>query len=280
MFKKPPLPLVGNKSSLSKAIVEQLKKFKNKGIKIIIDLFGGTGIVSRLAASLFPECLVIYNNYGDKFYTQRLKQIPRTNEVLQQIHSIGDKYKLKLHKPIINEDAKREILDTINDDDDILTIGRWLLFSSNAPPTTKDELCKMQLYYNPRMTTIDETDTNDWILDNMKVVHEDWWDLYNRFHAEQSDDVLWIADPPYFNTTNRQYGGYSLDLLDYIKMMALFKSSHVMIFSNNNNMQQLCQAMKDNFNIDDLHIPEMVKLGKKTIGYNVNVFDTVAIVNV
>ena len=66
-----PLPFVGQKRNFVKAFKSELAK--KEPPKIFVDLFGGSGLLSRAAKDAHPTATVIYNDFDN--YRLRLNSI-------------------------------------------------------------------------------------------------------------------------------------------------------------------------------------------------------------
>ena len=103
-YSKPPLPFEGNKKLWRKNYKEILKGFGD--IEIFIDLFGGSGILSRWTKDTYKDSIVIYNDFDN--YRERLKNITTTNELLRDIREI---LKDVPHRKLIDEAKTKQIKD-------------------------------------------------------------------------------------------------------------------------------------------------------------------------
>jgi adenine-specific DNA methylase len=54
---------------------------------VLVDLFGGSGLLSHIARRVRPEASVIYNDFDG--FAERLQAIPQTNELLERIWEIA-----------------------------------------------------------------------------------------------------------------------------------------------------------------------------------------------
>ena len=114
MFKKPPLPFIGNKNKYIKYInVILIPYLKHNGLiddkTIIVDVFGGSGILSHIFAFNFPNNQIIYNDYDN--YTQYLKHdnLIKLNKILHYLRNIFDDY--PTDKITAEENEKEHIFD-------------------------------------------------------------------------------------------------------------------------------------------------------------------------
>ena len=61
-YSTPPLPFRGNKRNFIREFKEVLSGIKD--IDVVVDLFGGSGLLSRAAKDVLPHARVIYNDFG------------------------------------------------------------------------------------------------------------------------------------------------------------------------------------------------------------------------
>ena len=98
-----PLPFQGQKRIFLRRVKDKLKRI-TKEITMIVDLFGGSGLLSHTAKRLCPWCEVIYNDFDD--YHVRLEHIPETNAILdfvrQKLKGLANKQRVsdKIHDEI------------------------------------------------------------------------------------------------------------------------------------------------------------------------------------
>lgn len=93
-----PLPFIGQKRMWIKEIEDVVtNEFKN--IKIFIDLFGGSGLVSHTIKQARPDAIVIWNDYDN--FKERLDNIEQTNEIIEKIRPflLGKKKRNELMIP-------------------------------------------------------------------------------------------------------------------------------------------------------------------------------------
>ena len=115
VYNQAPLPFQGQKRKFLKEFKIALNDFKGA---TFIDLFGGSGLLSHTAKSIFPGARVIYNDFDD--YSKRLRHVKSTNALLAKIRSIvGDYPKdqrlpVSLKEVILGEIAKEQGLSLIH----------------------------------------------------------------------------------------------------------------------------------------------------------------------
>ena len=89
MFRTAPLPFQGQKRRFATSFVAVLNELKEKKeVKIVVDLFGGSGLLSHTAKSILPDSRVVYNDFDD--YCKRLHNVECTNKLLSDIRIIAE----------------------------------------------------------------------------------------------------------------------------------------------------------------------------------------------
>ena len=76
-----PLPFMGQKRRWVNDLVALLSDATEP--TTVVDVFGGSGLLSRLAKDLYPSAHVIYNDHDN--YTDRLHHIEDTERLRQEI---------------------------------------------------------------------------------------------------------------------------------------------------------------------------------------------------
>lgn len=144
-----PLPFMGQKRYFLRDFTEVLEQVEGQ-IDTVVDLFGGSGLLSHTAKRVLPGCRVVYNDFDR--YDRRLAAVEDTNAILIAI-------KERLTGLQANQrltDAQRaDVLAIVEDAQnrlgwvDILTIGRSVLFSGKYV-TSLEELRKHTMYNRVR----------------------------------------------------------------------------------------------------------------------------------
>lgn len=140
IFKQAPLPFVGQKRQFLKHFEQVLNdNIPGNGEGwTIIDVFGGSGLLSHTAKQLKPEARVIYNDFDR--YADRLKHISDINRLREILYQSVDGIIAK--KERLSKQIKKEIINKINDFKgfkDLNSLSSWLLFSGTQV-STFDEL--------------------------------------------------------------------------------------------------------------------------------------------
>lgn len=233
---KPPLRFLGNKFYTLNKLYKRFENLKLDEDTIIIDTFGGSGLLSDFFRKLYPNNKVIYNDYDG--YTKRLKKI--SAEVLDKLRELFKGVKPK-RRP--TPEVAKKIYDyVINLDRDLIDIDT-IISSCCLKGTVKIGEFRACSIYN-KIPKTNLTIPNDW-LENVEIVHKDYRELLEEFKDKK---VLWIFDVPYVDTMDTTYksGWYTGDCLEFLgkikefEKMVIFNSDkkpmdEIMRYYNKNN---------------------------------------------
>lgn len=245
MFKTAPLPFQGQKRRFAGNFVTALSELKEKqDIKIVVDLFGGSGLLSHIAKYIVPEAKVIYNDFDN--YSNRLLNIGKTNKLLSDIRLLlGDTTR---DKRLIDEHKKAKIIERIAQDDkegfvDYITLSASLLFSAKYA-LTLEEFSKEHFYNRVKASDYD-FDANEYLA-GLDVVSVDYQELYNQY--KDVEGVVFVVDPPYLSTDTSTYNSDKYwKLRDYLDVLnVLVGSNYVFFTSNKSSLIELCEWLEDN----------------------------------
>lgn len=239
---KSPLPFQGQKRFFIKEFRNVLEK--TQGVKIVVDLFGGSGLLSRIAKDILTGAKVIYNDFDN--YKQRLENIKTTNKILKDIGLILKDY--KKNQRVSSED-KNKILDVFKKYEenksfvDYITLSSSVLFSSNYANSFEE--MEKQTMWNRLVFQYQEA--NEY-LNGLEVVSYDYRDLFEKYKDE--DGVLFIFDPPYLTTDIKSYKNVNYwTLVDYLNILLLTKFNNFIYFtSNKGSLIDLIKWINNNFN--------------------------------
>lgn len=225
-YTKAPLPFTGQKRNFlnltEKALIENIKN--NGEGWTIIDVFGGSGLLARLAKDVKPQARVIYNDYDN--YAERIANIKQTNQLRQLLANCLIEVKPEAR---LSNEKKKEIVDIIqhfNGYKDIKVLASWLLFSGNDVKSI-EELFKKTLWNN--LTKRDYPVADDY-LDGLDIVRMDFKELINKY--QHKEKVLFLLDPPYICTEQSTYKKETyFDLIDFLELMRLIRPPFIMFSS-------------------------------------------------
>lgn len=247
LIKIPPLPYTGAKT---RWLDEIGKIIYRRPAKTYVDLFGGSGIISRFIKDLYPEANVVYNNLGLD-YIQRLDRIGLTNAILLKLEDCAaqggilewerNHYSIygKSHKKnapkgptrypaSIEKSLKEAIVELYNQDAglDIATIASRVTFSGKPTRTLEDLLS--QGFYRRGVLNIhySEQKAAEYTR-GLTIRNEDYADLIDEYRGS---DCIFIADPPYPKGSSRAY--IKEDRIPVDTIIGQLRGSRSIIFSN------------------------------------------------
>ncbi|HHF3795267.1 TPA: hypothetical protein ACPP4W_001322 [Haemophilus influenzae] len=235
-FKQAPLPFIGQK----RMFLKHFETVLNENIKgdgkdwTIIDVFGGSGLLSNTAKRVKPKSRVIYNGYSERL--NYITEINQLREILYQtVNGIITKNKL------ISKRLKEEIINKINNFSgykDVNCLSSWLLFSGQQV-NSLDELFKQRFYNCIRKS---DYELADGYLNGLEVINESFHQLLPKFIDKEK--VLLILDPPYLCTRQESYKQASyFDLIDFLRLIHLTKPPFIFFSSTKSEFIRFIEAM-------------------------------------
>ena len=239
-FSSSPLPFRGSKRYYVRRFREVLAQTQN--IDTVVDLFGGSALLSRVAKDTLPNCRVIYNDFDH--YDTRLANAANTNALLRSIApllaNVPDNKK-------IHTETKIKILELCAEEEkrhavDYITLSGSLLFSGNWAQSY-EELSKQTMYN--RMVKTDYNVAN--YLSGLEVTHCDYRELFNAHKANKK--ALFLLDPPYLQTEHSAYKADTYwQLKDYLDVLALLDDTKYVLFtSGKSQIIELCDWINQSF---------------------------------
>lgn len=196
-YTKAPLPFQGQKRMYLKPFAKEIASFS--ATSTFIDLFGGSGLLSRTIKDIHPKARVIYNDYD--YYMGRLAMIPHTEQLRKQLHLILGSSDNKRVDPL----TANKIVDLLERHEaegkpiDYVTLSSWIMFNMNYFHSV-DELRGRRLYNKVASTPI--APATDY-LEGLEIMHLDYRKLLNQYRDDPN--AVFIFDPPYLSTDNTQY---------------------------------------------------------------------------
>lgn len=240
-FKQAPLPFIGQKRMFLKHVEIVLNKhIDGEGDGwTIVDVFGGSGLLSHTAKRLKPKATVIYNDFDG--YAERLKHIDDINRLRQIIFNY-------LHGIIpkngrLSKEIKAEIINKINDFKgykDLNCLASWLLFSGQQVGSIEALFAK-DFWYCVRQS---DYPTADGYLDGIEVISESFHKLIPRY--QNQDKVLLLLDPPYLCTHQESYKQATyFDLIDFLRLINLTKPPYIFFSSTKSEFIRYLDYMQE-----------------------------------
>lgn len=264
-YTQAPLPFMGQKRRWNQEFKKALiTEFTDCGT--FVDLFGGSGLLSRFTKSARPDAQVIYNDFDN--YSRRIKAIPTTNALLSDLRAIvsGFPKNKRITGPLLSK-----VLNKIAEYDsrgfiDYVTLSASLLFSGKYA-TSFGELKENSLY-----NTIKQTDYSaPGYLDGIEVVHEDYRILFNKWGGVKN--VCFLIDPPYLSTQAVTYTGY-WKLRDYLDVLHTLNGTNFFYFtSEKSSIIELCEWLDKEYGCGNPFAGAIRKELKSHLNYGANYTD-------
>lgn len=237
IYTSAPLPFMGQKRKFIKEFKRILERYPND--VTIVDLFGGSGLLSHVAKSVKPGATVVYNDFDN--YRRRIANIPRTNALLVRIRAITDALP---RDKMICRPYRDQILQLIAAEEhtgfvDYITLSSSLLFSMKYA-NNMEELVKETFYNTTRRGDYDATG----YLDGLTIVQKDYKALFAEYR--DTPGVLFLVDPPYLST---ETGTYTMrwKLGDYLDVLTILQGRDFIYFtSNKSQIIELCEWIGQN----------------------------------
>lgn len=223
-----PLPFAGQKRRWLKQLEPIIRSLPSN--TIFVDVFGGSGLVSRLCKDVHPTARVIYNDYDN--YSERLHHIAETEQLRQEIVSILAPLN---HNSRVPEEYKALVLRAVQAHEkrcqyvDWVTLSGWLLFTNNFAYSLED-LASRGLYAHPSRTALSDADASERYLRGLEIVSVDYRELLSA-HKDASNTIL-ILDPPYLSTKCYGYKGDSWSCDDYLDLLTMMPTTNYLYFSS------------------------------------------------
>lgn len=251
---------MGQKRYFLRDFTEVLEQVEGK-IDTVVDLFGGSGLLSHTAKRVLPGWRVIYNDFDH--YDRRLAAVEQTNEILRVI-----KDRLTGIEPNqrLTVQQRADVLAIVEGYEqrsgyvDIVTIGRSVLFSGKWV-TSLAELRKHTMYNRVHGADYDCAG----YLDGLEVVHIDYRDLFEQNRGNSR--ALFVLDPPYLTTECGQYENY-WKLTDYLNVLSLLKGTKYVYFtSDKSQLVELCQWLANEYREAAPMYGATVRMRTNTLNY-------------
>lgn len=225
--KTAPLPFTGQKRMFLRQFENILKdNIPNDGEGLIVlDVFGGSGLLAHNAKRILPKATVIYNDFDG--YAKRLTNINDTNRLRQELFEIlKDEPRSLALTPMV----KAKVLDIIANFDgfiDVQTLAGWLLFSGRQVANL-DEFLAESTFYNRIVKT--DYPNADGYLDGLTLECLDFEKLLQKY--QNTPNCLLVLDPPYLCTAQGAYAmhGY-FGMTKFLRLMQFVRPPYVFFSS-------------------------------------------------
>ena len=200
VFNSPPLPFVGQKRNWVKTFRNLLtENIPDAGDGwTVVDVFGGSGILSDVAKRTLPKARVIYNDFDN--YHERLEHIPETNALREKLLAIVDGCEFRRKLPPEIRARVIEAIDSFEGYKDFSTIATWFVFTGNTCREWEKVRRLSGLYDRVPSTPYPSAEG---YLDGVETVTKDFEELMAE-HAG-NHRALFVLDPPYLCTAQDAY---------------------------------------------------------------------------
>lgn len=276
IYNRAPLPFQGQKRNFIKDFKKVLATYPDD--ITIVDLFGGSGLLSLVAKAEKPNAEVIYNDYDN--YCERLENIPSTNILLSKINDIIGTFPKSKRLPM---EKKEQIIDLIDKEAkkgnfiDYITLSSALLFSTHYV-TNLEDLKKETFYKQQKCNSLSHIKTHAYsaegYLDDIKVVRMDYKELFEKY--KDKSNVLFLLDPPYLSTNTGTYKMY-WKLKDYLDVLTILNGHNFIFFTTNkSSLVELLEWIQEQSK--SFALPKIKRVDRaKTLTHNAEYIDTMLI---
>lgn len=266
LFKKAPLPFQGQKNKWFAQFSEFLDKIECKASAInknvcVIDVFGGSGLLSHWSKRLHPSFTVIYNDFDN--YSDRIAHIHDVNMMMDDLHKLfAERDRNKINDKLTPPEVVRlrSFITSHTGYVDEHCLSYWLQFSG-AQKRPIDELLDVNNYYLHIPNNHYNEEEAKHYLDDIKVIHEDASD-YHKFQQiikpliPENSITLYILDPPYLYCDKTGYKTSYFKLESTIDLINYFINDDYFIFFNStksgftdfiHKLKELIPAIREDF---------------------------------
>lgn len=234
-FTSAPLPFQGQKRKFIKSFREVIATLPDDAI--IVDLFGGSGLLAHTAKRVKPDAMVIYNDFDG--YANRLLHVGQTNALLDRLRPFVTTFKKSQRLPADVERKVKEIVQQVVESGDYVdwvTLSSNLLFSSKYATSLAD-FCSSGLYNNFTAKSYEA----EGYLDGLIVTSTDYRKLVKQYAGDSR--VVFLLDPPYLSTDVKTYT-MSWTMADYLDVLATLQGNNFIYFtSSKSQIIELCEWM-------------------------------------
>lgn len=237
---KAPLPFVGQKRFFLKhfrQVIDEHIPDNGEGWTII-DVFGGSGLLSNNAKYLKPAATVIFNDFDN--YCERLKHVDDSNRLRRQLMDVLSDYP---RQTLLDKNVKNQVIAVLKDFEghiDMRVVSTWLLFAGKHA-VSLDELYASHLYNSLRRTDFPAVDD---YLTGVDIVCESYDTLIPQY-ANQPKTLL-VFDPPYVNT---QQGAYAqkeyFGMVQFLKLMQCVRPPYIFFSSTRSELPAYLDFLRE-----------------------------------
>lgn len=222
-----PLPFTGQKRRFLAAFKQVLNQcISDNGTGwIIVDVFGGSGLLAHTAKRCKPNARVIYNDFDG--YATRLHNINDTNRLRKIIFNLTQHLPRNQKLPENVQTQVQAALQSFDGFVDLQSVASWLLFSGRQTSDLHDLLHNHTYYNGVRLS--DYPSANEY-LDDLEIMSKSYADLLPEFLSQ--DKVLFLFDPPYVCTAQGAYRNDTyFGMVEFLKLMSMVRPPFIFFSS-------------------------------------------------
>lgn len=225
-YKQAPLPFMGAKKNFIENFRRILHTKEISPDTTILDLFGGSGLLSHHLKRWYPDNEVVWNDYDN--YAHRLELIPITNQIKAELES---RFSFSRIESKIPDETKEQILEIITkymqkygeENIDFITLSASFLFSGNYAKNFKE--FSKECFYNRYSAKVL---VSDGYLKGVVRESGDYRDVLQKYAHKK---CLLILDPPYWGTETGNYNA-GIRLIEYLRLCESLRGRDFVLFSS------------------------------------------------
>lgn len=226
-YSQAPLPFIGQKRRFLKDFETVLNQHLNDDGTgwVIVDVFGGSGLLAHTAKRCKPAARVIYNDFDS--YATRLQNISDTNRLRKIIFDLTQHLPRNKKLPEKEKQQVQTAIKTFDGFVDLQSVASWLLFSGRQTSDLNDLLNNHNYYNGVRIGNYPLAGN---YLDGLEITSKSYADLLPEFLSQ--DKVLFLFDPPYVCTAQGAYrNDVYFGMVEFLKMMRLVRPPFIFFSS-------------------------------------------------
>jgi len=257
VYNNSPLPFQGQKRNFAAIFRSEVAALPDD--TVFVDLFGGSGLLSRAAKDARPQSRVIYNDFDD--FHLRIKAVPTTNAILAELRKVFAGSPPLKRVPNETRAQALEIIEAFDRNGfvDYISLSSSVLFSGNYA-VSLDDLKKCTFYNCLRQSDFHAAEN---YLNGLEIRKADYKEIFAEF--KDNPKAFFICDPPYLSTQNEAYECY-WKLPDFLDVLNCLKGTKFAFFtSDKSSLIELLEWLDRNEQIQNPFI------GAKRIDFDVQI---------
>ena len=181
-YKQAPIPFVGQKRLFLKLFKEKLHNIVPEDGEgwTIIDVFGGSGLLSHFSKRQKPKARVIFNDFDS--YSERLRHLDETNELLDLLRVALKDVPIRGKCPPESRKKACDVIRNFQGYKDVLVLSKSILFSA-VMVKDLEQLLMCKTFYNriPKSNYSCEG-----YLNGLEIVKKDFRELIRDFGTQEN----------------------------------------------------------------------------------------------